>query len=699
MWASLIPSGGILSRAEFFEELQKIDLPKVSQKKNKDTPGGTEYYNIPAAFDIEVTSFYKFNYVAPELKRGIMYHWQFGICNLVTTGRTWEEFWAFMMMLSAVLDISDERRLVIYVHNLSYEFSFIRKRFKWDKVFLLDNRKPVYARTSGLEFRDMLKLAGGRSLANVAKDLQKYKVQKMVGDLDYSLPRNSKTPLTEEELKYCENDIRVCLAYIQEKIEQDGSILQIPLTNTGYVRRRCRKACSRHWRRYRNFMNALTVEPYEYRMLKRGFMGGFTHANAAYVQKVLELVGSFDLTSAYPSKIVLEKFPMSKGFAVKCPMTFEEARPYLNRYCCLLTLVATGVTARLTYDYPISISKCIAYEGAVDVNGRLQTARYIVTTCTEIDLKTYLRFYNFGSFKIIEMICYEKDYLPVPLVKAILDLYVPKTKLKGVLGQEVEYMISKNMLNAGFGMMVTDPVRDEYDFEEDFLPPKKADVESAIEAYNTDIKRFLFYPWGVWVTAYTRATLFEAIEAMGNDYVYADTDSVKVLHPESHKEYFEQFNQNIVAKIHKVMELRQHEWELYSPEDAHGKERTIGFWDFEGIYDQFKTLGAKRYLVRTGTEYVLTVAGTNKVKSCDFLVKTGKPFERFDNNLVVPAGASGRTAVSYIDFETEGDLTDYLGNTAHYHELTSVHMEETEYSLSMTDAFINFLKGVVMVVE
>ena len=54
-----------------------------------------------------------------------------------------------------------------------------------------------------------------------------------------------KTPLTEKEFGYCENDIRVLLSLIQEKIEQDGNIHKIPYTLTGYVRNFCRTRCFR----------------------------------------------------------------------------------------------------------------------------------------------------------------------------------------------------------------------------------------------------------------------------------------------------------------------------------------------------------------------------------------------------------------------------------------------------------------------
>ena len=261
--------GGLLSQTEFLIKVNELLSSDWLVRDNK----RVEYYNVPAGFDIEVSSFYQ-GEKKPENKRGIMYIWQFGIFNLVTTGRTWKEFEVLISMVQKILSLNENRRLVVYVHNLPYEFQFIRKHFDWDEVFILTERKPVYATTGGIEFRCSLKLAGGKALANVAKDLQKYKVEKAVGNLDYEQIRTPLTPLTEKELLYCENDIRVILCYIQEKIEQDGDITKIPLTNTGYVRNYCRKECYSRWKPYRKVMESLTLEADEYSQLKRAFQGG-----------------------------------------------------------------------------------------------------------------------------------------------------------------------------------------------------------------------------------------------------------------------------------------------------------------------------------------------------------------------------------------------------------------------------------------
>lgn len=288
---------GLLSRLNFIKAIAEADLPIVTNNKK------VSYYNVPAAFDIETSSFY----IDGE-KKACMYVWQFGILNWVTYGRTWEEFDKFMSVLSTILQLNEDLRLVVYVHNFAYEFQWMRKRIHWDKLFFLDKRKPVYGVSGGFEYRCSLKLSG-KSLAKVGQDLQKYHIQKRVGDLDYSLIRTYKTPLTKEEWGYCEADIRVLLAYIQEKIEADGDITLIPLTNTGYVRNYCRKACFKRWKRYKNLMSELVLTPEEYSQLKRVFAGGFTHANAHYSRRVVAHVGSFRLYIIIPIRDDLGAVP------------------------------------------------------------------------------------------------------------------------------------------------------------------------------------------------------------------------------------------------------------------------------------------------------------------------------------------------------------------------------------------------------
>ena len=154
------------------------------------------------------------------------------------------------------------------------------------------------------------------------------------------------------------------------------------------------------------------------------------------------------------------------------------------------------------------------------------------------------------------------------------------------------------MLNSAYGMCVTDIVRDEIVFDNDSYDPRetfrseKQQLEKAIDKYNNGGKRFLFYPWGVWVTAYARRNLFSGIKECRDDYVYADTDSIKILHPERHTRYFEEYNQKILDKINEAAKFQHIDPSEFSPLTKEGKVKTIGVWDDDGEYWYFKTLGS-----------------------------------------------------------------------------------------------------------
>lgn len=449
------------------------------------------------------------------------------------------------------------------------------------------------------------------------------------------------------------------------------------------------------YKKYRDIMDSLTLDPEEFEQLQRAFMGGHTHANAKHVRRVLHNVGSYDLTSSYPSVMVLEKFPMSQAHYIQGELNFDTFLRLIKTKACVFDLVLTELEPILHFEHPISSSKCWIKEEITVDNGRVITAQRIATTCTEQDFMTYITFYKWKSMKVYNLRYYDKQYLPHQFVNAILKIYKDKTELKDVEGQEVAYMVSKNMMNSTFGMSVTNPVRDVLEYgSDDEYRKSRGDPVTALKTYNESKRRFLFYPWGVWVTAYARRNLFTAIESMGSDFVYSDTDSVKMLHHDRHKEYFSHYNEVIQQKIYLAAEYHHLSPDEFSPLNRKGIAKTIGIWDFEGIYDEFKTLGAKRYMYRKGDHYVLTVAGANKKTAMEYLLATGNPFAAFDNNLTIPSSHSGRLTSTYLDYEQSGTIVDYLGQSYTYHEKSSIHLEPSDYNLTMSYDFLDYLMEV-----
>lgn len=680
------------------------------------------YFNVPMAFDIETSSFYRttgYDSKGREIKEkaATMYVWQFGIYGLVIMGRTWEEFISMIQDLVTELNLNTSKRVIIYVHSLAFEFQFIRKLFTWENVFSISSRTPIYALTdTGVEFRCSY-LLSGYSLAKLGDQLLTYQVHKMVGDLDYDLIRHSKTPLSDVEVGYCVNDVKVVMAYIAEKIETDGSIARIPLTKTGYVRLYCRNSCfydpdvsrkkSIKRKRYKELINSMVLDPEEYQQLKRAFQGGFTHADPFYSGKVVYDVTSFDFTSSYPAVMISEKFPMSSAERVTIE-SVEDLEKNLKLYCCIFDVQIEGLESILWFENYISESRCTSVINGVISNGRIVSAERITTTITEQDYLIIKKFYRWKKIRIANFKRYKKDYLPTDFVKAILKLYQDKTTLKGVEGKELEYLQSKEMLNSCYGMSVTDIVRDPVIYTDHWLDKSETDpvdVTAEIEKYNKSQGRFLFYPWGVWVTAYARRNLFSGIIEFGEDYVYSDTDSIKVLNADKHMDYINNYNRLIKLQLDHAMEYHGIDLSETEPKTIEGISKPLGVWDFDGHYSKFKTLGAKRYLVEYSKDprnkgscgsISLTVSGLNKKRCVPWMLQAyGRDhiFDAFHSDFHVPEDFTGKLNHTYIDHETEGFVTDYMGNTAEYREKSAVHMCKSDYCMKLSREYSDYLLG------
>lgn len=640
-----------------------------------------------------------------------MYLWSFAIGDAAIYGRTWEEFRELLDFLCEKLTLSINRRIIVYVHNLSHEMSFIIRRFRWYKTFCLRERKPIYAVTdTGIEFRCSYILTS-LSLENVAKSLNS-NLRKRIGDLDYSKVRHTNTPLTVREIIYSLTDVLIVTAHIAKCIaDEGGDISKIPLTKTGYVRRYCRryvfygkpseKRDKKQYQYYRSLMQGLSITPEEYPLLKRAFTGAFTHASCQHVMRIFENVASYDFNSSYPTVMIAEQFPMGRGQEI-FPKSMRELEKYFKQYCVIFNVRFSNLKSKIFYEHYLSKSKCVIDGVPIVDNGRIvQVDGTVTTTITNVDWEIISLCYEWDSVAFSSVYAYRKGYLPTAFVNSVLDLYENKTKLKNVEGEEDFYLKQKEMLNSCYGMTVCDILKPLVSIiDGNFIVQPITDIAEAIEKNNNNRSRFLYYPWGLFITAYARRNLWSGITHLKYDYLYSDTDSVKVINYKKHIEYFEEYNKNIIKKLQKACDFHNIPYERISPKTKDGVEKPLGVWDFEGVYKRFKTLGAKRYLTETQDGILkMTVAGVGKKAGVEYLTElsngdNARAFELFDDDLYFPRGKAGKMTITYLDYETRGTITDYLGNVGEYHELTSAHLEPAEYSLSIWDEFLKFLETI-----
>ena len=721
------------------------------------------YFNVPAAFDIETSSL-----VEGGSKFATMYIWQFGLNGCVIYGRYWHQFSRLMRELSEALTLNHNLRLIVYVHNLAYEFQFIKNRIEWatdgkgnSAVFSLKKRRPIYALAScGIEFRCSYMLSNC-SLAYIGQEmLFKYPVQKLQGDLDYQLIRHSETPLTPIELEYCFNDVRVVMSYIQEKIENEGDIHEIPLTNTGYVRKFTRDYCMGRFIKdedeartqalnYRSIMRTMKIQSEkEYEQLKQAFAGGFTHANPKYSRywkdengkriSYLTNVESMDIASSYPYNIVANYMPMSSSRFIGDIEYPEEFKALLENYCCLFTITLRNVYQIFEAESYISVSKCIDIDpDYIAQNGRVVEAAWLTINVTELDFDIISNVYGWDEddVTVTNMRIYDRGYLPKAFIESVLELYAAKTTLKGNPDKAIEYMIKKGMLNSTYGMCVTDIVRDDAVFVDGEWDSIEADWFSQLNHYNKSFTRFLFYPWGVWITAHARHNLWDAILEFGDDYVYADTDSIKGINFSNHKRFFLHYNLNVEKKLFLMCDWYGIDKDKVAPITRKGEKKLIGVWEPDATYSKFRTIGAKRYLYEyENGELGMTVSGVNKSYAIPYLLKEycdvdydlaklaysndvrlydeskeakkelikeykdGKfdydaLFTAFDVSLEIPPGYSGKSIHTYVDIAYGCTVTDYLGNQLYCNELSYTHLEPTGYYFSMAKEYLDFLEG------
>lgn len=541
------------------------------------------YANGILAFDIETTRLTDDN--------AIMYIWQCGLYvdgeYFITYGRTWEEW---TQLQDAINKHLGTVKIVCMVHNLSYEFQFLAGLYDIQDVFCLQARKILTASCGCIEYRCSY-IWTNKSLDMFLRDMEVAHTKKSGADYDYNKKRYPWTDMTADEIEYCQNDVIGLLEATVKKLDKDhDTVYTMPRTSTGYVRRDTRKALSNVAIGYLK----PTVEVYE--KLRLAFRGGNTHANRLYVGKILKNVQSCDRSSSYPDVMLNQKYPMT-AFK-KVPDGMASIKRAMRAGLAILCTMAIS-DAELRNDKwgapYIPVSKCTYLENAVEDNGRVLRADAIVIEVTDVDIDIILDEYT-GGIDFYDIYTAEKDYLPKEYRELVRKYYTAKTKLKGVEGEEYEYVKSKNLLNSLYGMCATDPGKDEVIFDAGEYQQIETDVAKNIK------KSLLPYQWGVWVTAYARKELEEMIKIAGDKFVYADTDSCKYIADESID--FSAYNERCTSASIESGAFA---------DDPKGKRHYMGVAEYEGEYFHFLTWGAKKYASEDENGKVdITIAGVRK---------------------------------------------------------------------------------------
>lgn len=494
-------------------------------KRRKGSRNKKNYIDLVCAFDIETTRI-------KEIEQSVMYIWQFQVDEKVTViGRTWREFDYFMRAI--VSDLEDMDYIVVYVHNLSFEFQFLSGiyPFSKDEVFALDKRKVCKC-----EMYEHFEFRCSYIQTNMSLDMftekMNVKHKKLSGDLDYNVERYSYTELTETELAYCINDVQGLVEAIKTEMKNDGDTLYtIPLTSTGYVRRDVKNALTGN-----RWIIGIQPDFETYQVAREAFRGGNTHANRFYVGWILEGVHSADRSSSYPGVQCNRAYPVTRFHKISKPV------PDASQIIDMMQRREKAILMRVSFrgvslnDYSwgcpyLAKDKCRTVINGVFDNGRVLSADYLETSITDVDLRIIVEEYHIVEIVPIEVFTARYGKLPAAMLDIINEYYRKKTELKDVDGQEYLYMKSKNKLNSIYGMTAQDPVKESILYEdEEFIIDTSKSKKELLEDFMK--RAFIPYTWGVWCTAWARYELergMRIVTDQGGTFIYCDTDSIKYL--------------------------------------------------------------------------------------------------------------------------------------------------------------------------
>lgn len=712
------------------------NMPTIYDAKNR-----RRYIKCGCGFDIETS----------KLQWGIdtgrnveifqasyCYHWQMSIADRILGGRKLENMYRLFKVISDYLQ-KVQLYLIVWDANLGYEFNHCKgywAKIGMTDIFAKERRNPLKLNIGKyIEMRECIGLFG-KSLSDIAKNY--CKTQKAKGDLDYSLIRLSGTPMTETEIGYCYNDVKI-LQELGDFIFRHyyGKNEGLPLTSTGFIRNKIKKKIGGNIKSIKKEMQEWLPDEFLYNDWRKYlFKGGICGTNIVYMNQPLKNVVCADFTSDYPACMLHRVYPMGKPVEVpsKC-FAQRDGVPYIGLFRFINVHAKTSHSI-MSLHKAINRSEIETHiengdNTTVIDNGRIYKTPALELYLNDVEFKAFVMAYDFDENESMCLRAWRfSKYAKLPryILDVLEEQYLLKNKLKEEGKQKTqEYKESKAFVNGIFGMMCTSIYTEIFEFDEFGNIVEHVDDSGDIvsKSFKEATKSLFLSPfWGYWVTSYARYLLTSAIVSFPECIVQYDTDSIYYLKDKRRapelEEYLQRYNERIYHMNGVLFKSNPH-------------FRTLGAWDIEKPYARFKGLGAKRYIHddvdKNGNPCIVQVisgcrAGTlqsqlddiNKKRPADSQLS---PYDFFTEGMVIDGNHSRKLVSSYIDgyIKYQGDyrpisltstpnaeimneyypritavFTDYLGNDEEIILESGIVLNPGEFRMHLAASHLAFYK-------
>ena len=493
-----------------------------------------------------------------ENPKAWIYQWAFKFGNQIVIGRRPSEFIKALRVLANEFNLSPDRQISVFVHNLSFDVEYLRQwlveEFGKARMLCVKPHKFISFEVGGFLFKCTWKLSN-KSLRAWSSDLGTTHQKIAEKKIYYEEIHYQDEELKPENWEYQIKDVLVLDEAMEKQLAAYGdTMLTIPLTSTGYVRRDCRRNYRKDRRNRKRFLKTrLCVESYA--LARDEFEGAISHGYRIFANQTVrpgpgEYIRHRDFRSHYPSQQRTKQFPTGTFVKYGDHLDIDKIRELMKEYNVLMRVCFENLTIRKGVALPC-LSATRAYKGRkgkvkiVEDNGRVLSIQGVFeVACTEIDLNWILRQYEVHAYDVTEAWICAKGKMPKYMVETIDAYFLGKTKWKKELARakeakedkeqiiwlSMELMKSKNGLNGIYGMTATAIIRDTYQVDaENNWTQETPDAAKAIDKYYGSENNFNRYQFGIYTTAYGRHELLwyaDLITREGGTVLYADTDSL-----------------------------------------------------------------------------------------------------------------------------------------------------------------------------
>ena len=442
----------------------------------------------------------------------------------------------------------------VYFHNLSFDGEFILwwlleneyqydEDTKKDKTFksIIDESGNIYSITIRHNQKSITELKCSYKLfpKSIKEIGELVGIEKLNETHNYQEIKNyhSVEDLTEEEIKYITNDVRIMvelIRYLQEK-----GVKGITMSSSAYKNWQQDKYMLSH-NEMKKDSNEEIVE-----IVRKSYRGGITKVNPKYAGIEFNDVISFDVNSLYPSVMYENPMPIGEGKIYK---SVEEGRKD-NRHLFIIVAFVQYAKVRTGMHAFIGNTSGFSYARKYSYDDELENKMVYLW----LDEYRLFELVYDAQVEILKVVGWKK-------ANNVFTNYIDRWyAVKKNAKNDVERSLAKLMLNSLYG---------KFGMNDSRITKIPVEIGEKIIYRLVDNNTTYYYKEvASYITSKARCKLASFMNRCGDNFLYCDTDSVYYIGHE------------IPDVFKDVVDAKK-----------------LGYWKYEGHYTRFKALKAKCYL-------------------------------------------------------------------------------------------------------